>query len=162
MAARNDNGGAAHAAPSPKRVLHYTAARALERGAALLEAGWSKGANARTDNNTTCSPLNPLATCFCLQGAMMRGVADITGCRQLLADGTVTRYDRIYLTAKRAMRHDLGLPSNRTLSEWNDKTAPTAEYVAHMMRRAAYLMRLRARMRRRPEGLAGNRDRNAI
>ena len=147
------------------RVLHYTAARALDRAADLIETkGWAHGANARADDDSPCAPTNPVAACFCTQGAIMRGVADLTGCGQLLVTNTTTRYDHIYLTAKRALARDLGLPSDEisSLSAWNDKHAPCADYVAHMMRRAAYLIRLRVRMRRRPELLAHREGRNAV
>ena len=87
----------------PGRALHYTAARALDRATGLIE---TKGADARDDANSPCAPTNPVAECFCTQGAVMRGVADPTGCGMLLRSGKPIRHDGIYFLAKRALALD--------------------------------------------------------
>lgn len=46
----------------------------LDRAADLIDRGWTRGSYARTDKGTPVSWVNPLATCFCAEGAVFLAV----------------------------------------------------------------------------------------
>lgn len=87
--------------------------------AAIVEAGWCQGANARRADGQRCSHQDPAATQFCLLGAVYRAAEHLHAC-------PATELD--------AMRQHLGY---EYADEFNDRPNMTAATVAEELRKCA-------------------------
>ena len=116
------------------RGLHYTAARALDRAAALLEpkGRWTQNVNARNRNGNRTPPDSPAAVCWCIQGAIAREM------NQMMATRTddPRRINTTYALAYQAVRDALSSP-HASLPKWNDHKARTAGALTAQERRKA-------------------------
>lgn len=128
------------------RVLHYTAARALDRAATLMDTPgrWTQHVNARNGEGRKVPPDHPSAVCWCAQGA----IAHVLG--GMVADHTddPRRVNTTFNYAADAVCDSLPFPDHGTgLTIWNDDKTRTAADVARGLRRAA--ARIRETVRRR-------------
>ena len=120
------------------RGLHYTAARALDRAAALLDTPgrWTQSVNARNGAGRKVPPDSPAAVCWCIQGAIAREMNEMMATRT----DDPRRINDTYALAYQAIRDALSSP-HASLPKWNDRKGRTAAEVVRVLRRAAARIR---------------------
>lgn len=140
----------------PIRVLHYTAARALDRAAALIEVPgqWTQHVDARNGDGEKVPPDHPTAACWCANGAIshvLRGM--------FVRELDPRRINATVNYACDAVCDSLPFPDVGTsLAVWNDDQTRTAAEVARGLRRGAQRIRAFARKALRRKVAAADFD----